>query len=121
VDRFNVIGADKIKKLKSGRANQYKYGLLLGETEDDGKLGHRLVCNLRGYLPLGFFQMWHASTQKPYPYSLGTAAHDDMMFSALWPTACRRHLPGVICFHLLPTAPKVGENWDGKRKQPRLE
>jgi hypothetical protein len=121
VDRFNVVGADKIKKLKSGRANQHNSGLLLGETEDDGKLGHRLVCNLRGYLPLGFFQMWHASTQKPYPYSLGTAAHDDMMFSALWPTACRRHLPGVICFHLLPTAPKVGENWDGKRKQPRLE
>jgi hypothetical protein len=119
-DRFNIVGQEKIKKLVRRGSIQHKHGLLLGETDDDGKLGHRLVCKLRGYLPLGFFQMWHSSTQKPYPYSLGTAAHDDMMFASLWPEACRRHLPGAVVFHLLPSAPTVGENWDGKRKQPRL-
>lgn len=121
VDRFNVVGPEKINALRKGGDRQYHHGLLLGETGQQHPLGHRLVCNLRGYLPLGFFQLWHASTQKRYPHSLGTAAHDDMMFSALWPESCRRHLPSVICHHLCPAPPKVGENWDGNRKQPRLD
>jgi hypothetical protein len=43
-----------------------------------------------------------------------------MMFAALWPSHCRRHLPTVLCYHLCPVTPRVGENWDGKRNQPRL-
>ncbi len=120
-DRFNVIGPKKIKSLKDGKLSQHHHRLLLGESGENHPLGHRLLCSLRGYLPLGFFQMWHSSTQKPYPHSLGTAAHDDMMFSALWPEHARRHLPSVICHHLCPAQPKVGENWDGMRKQPRLK
>lgn len=119
-DRLNVIGRKNIEALRCNRQHQHHHKLLLGENVE-GRLGHRLVCDLRGYLPLGFFQLWNAQTQKPYPHSLGTAAHDDMMFSALWPAHCRRHLPTVICYHLCPATPKVGENWDGKRKQPRLE
>lgn len=118
VDRVNVIGHELHEFLKHGD-HQHKHRLLLGT--DVGNLGHRLVCNLRGYLPLGFFQLWHSRAQKPYPYSLGTAAHDDMMFSALWPEASRRHLPSAVCYHLCPAPPKVGENWDGHRKQPRLD
>lgn len=120
-DRFNVVGSHGIEKLRRSLTNQHRNRLLLGETEHDKELGHRLICDLRGYLPLGFFQLWNASTQKPYPHSLGTAAHDDMMFSALWPHHARRHLPSVICYHLCPAAPKVGENWDGCRRQPRLK
>jgi glycosyltransferase involved in cell wall biosynthesis len=120
-DRYNVIGNENIKKLLKSSANQHHHGLLVGETENDAMIGHRLVDNLRGYLPLGFFQLWHASTQKPYPYSLGNASHDDMMFSALWPLHSRRHLPSVICYHLCPSIPKIGENWDGIRKQAKLK
>lgn len=120
-DRFNIVGNENIKKLINSRENQHHHALLVGETQNDGELGHRLVCNLRGYLPLGFFQLWHSSSQKPYPYSLGTCAHDDMMFSSLWPIHCRRHLPSVICYHLCPSKPKIGENWDGKRGQAKLK
>jgi hypothetical protein len=118
-DRLNIVGSDNINKLIHAGNQQHHHGLLLGETEADGELGHRLVDSLRGYLPLGFFQLWNYKTQKPYPYSLGTAAHDDMMFSALWTTQSRRHLPSVICYHLCPETPKVSQNWEG-RKSARL-
>lgn len=116
-DRTNVIG---MKSIKEALANdwQHKYRLLLKPAH--GEQAHRLICSLRGYLPCGYFQLWHSSCQKPYPYSLGTAAHDDMMFAALWPESCRRLLPGAVVYHLCPTMPKVGQNWDGRRKQPRL-
>jgi hypothetical protein len=118
-DRMNVIGTEYIKDLFHSSDRQHTNRLTLGPSH--GEMGHRLVCSLRDYLPCGFFQLWHSSCQKPYPYSLGTAAHDDMMFSALWPTSCRRHLPSVVCYHLVANSPKIGENWDGFRKQPRID
>jgi hypothetical protein len=120
-DRLNVIGRKNIDALLSNPHHQHHHKLLLGEHGVSGTMGHRLVCDLRGYLPLGFFQLWNARTQKPYPHSLGNAAHDDMMFSASWPLHCRRHLASVIVYHLCPRPPKVGENWDGNRKTPRLD
>lgn len=76
---------------------------------------------IRGYCPIGYFQMWHAGRQKIYPYSRGNAAHDDLMFSAQWPRGDRRMLPTVKCHHLVTKAPQIGENWDGNRAQPRLD
>ncbi len=46
---------------------------------------------------------------------------DDVQFAALWPATHRRHLPTVICHHLCAAPPKLGENWDGRRKQPRFK
>jgi hypothetical protein len=114
-DRVNIVGNQAIRALVGRPQSQHHHKLLVGESGDRGDFGHRLVCSLRGYLPLGFFQLWHSSCQKPYPYSLGTAAHDDMMFSALWPHHCRRHLATVLCYHLCPTKPRIGQNWDGHR------
>ncbi len=116
-DRVNVIGQKLITKALASDW-QYKYRLLV--KPEIGEPAHRLICALRGYLPCGYFQLWHASTQKPYPYSLGTAAHDDMMFAATWPEPCRRLLPSAVVYHLCPTQPVVGQNWDGNRRMPRL-
>ncbi|HZJ14336.1 MAG TPA: hypothetical protein VFD27_04765, partial [Chthoniobacteraceae bacterium] len=69
---------------------------------------------------VGFFQLWHATCLKAYPWSLGTAAHDDVMFAAEWPCSHRRHLPTVLCYHLCARSPRLGENWDGNRRQPRF-
>ena len=84
-------------------------------------LSPRYVDPLRGYVPIGFFQLWHASAQKDYPWSLGTAQHDDILFAEQWPRPNRLHLPTVITYHLCAQPPKLGENWDGHRSQPRLE
>src|ERR1041385_7355383 len=82
------------------------------------RIGHRYVDPLRGYCPIGWLQLWHSSAHKSYPYSLGSAAHDDTIFSGLWAVEHRRHLPTVICYHLCAAPPQWGENWDGQAGAP---
>ncbi|HEX4083340.1 MAG TPA: hypothetical protein VHY22_00410 [Chthoniobacteraceae bacterium] len=119
-DRVDVIGNDAIATVKAGsHPPQHTHGFMVC-PEPSHPLSARYVDTLRGYVPIGFFQLWHCTTQKDYPWSLGTAAHDDVMFAEQWPVAYRRHLPSVICQHLCAQPPTLGENWEGQRKQPRL-
>ena len=119
-DRVNVIVKDG-SELAANRAKtipqQSDYFVIHG---GDNKTEHRFVTPLFGYVPIGYFQLWHADCQKPYPYSVGTAEHDDVLFATLWPSAYRRLLPTVIVDHLVRTNPKLGENWDGRTTE-RLE
>lgn len=120
-DRIDVVGLDALNKLRNNinTLPQHQHGFLL-QACAEGHLSARYVDPLRGYNPIGFFQMWHASSHKRYPYSLGNAAHDDIMFASQWALRHRTHLPSVICYHLCSTKPVLGENWDGKRGQPRF-
>ena len=126
VDRFDVIGKEKIDGLQSlfGRFPQHRLRFLVDPTHDRNliaPMGGRLVGTLDGYTPLGYFQLWHSSRQKEYPFSLGDAAHDDVMFARKWPVSQRRLLPSVAVYHLCPSTPHWGENWDGNRRQDRLD
>lgn len=116
-DRVDVIGTAEMRKAREHL--QHQHGCIVQAY--GGGVGGRFVHTLSGYSPLGYFQLWHSSCQKPYPYSLGTAAHDDVMFANLWPESHRRLLPGIITHHLCAAPPKWGENWDGHRQQPRLD
>lgn len=115
-DRINVIGRDALNKLPS----QHTEGMFVGPRVGDQNIGFRFVHNLDGYQPLGYFQLWHSTCQKRYPYSRGTAAHDDTMFASLWPLKYRRLLPTAFVYHLCAQQPVVGENWDGNRRHPKL-
>jgi hypothetical protein len=123
LDRNAIYGADRVDvighaMLQRARASmQHSGGAFLGNNMP---ISPRYVDTLRGYVPIGFFQLWHASTQKPYPFSLGTAAHDDVLFAEQWPRSHRLHLATVICHHLCSRPPQLGENWDGQRRQPRF-
>lgn len=116
-DRIDVIGVEGINAVESVQ-HRHSCFVIPGV---DAPISPRYVDKLYGYCPLGFFQLWHAKNHKQYPYSLGTAAHDDIMFSSLWPTAYRTHLPSVVAYHLCTKKPTLGENWEGRRQQPRLE
>jgi len=116
-DRVDVIGRQAIESRNA--APQHQHGFLLA-AQPPRPLSARYVDTLRGYVPIGFFQLWHCSTQKDYPYGIGTAAHDDVAFADQWPAPYRRHLPTVICHHLCAAPPQLGENWDGHRNQPRI-
>jgi len=118
-DRVNVVGLDKLKELVFSDP-QFQHSCLL-TSQVNSRIETRYIDKLRGYCPIGYFQLWHSSCQHSYPYSLGTAAHDDVMFCDGWPRSQRRLLPSVICYHLCAQPPKQGENWDGDRKQPRLK
>lgn len=113
-DRMDIIGRNAFQQLSRPQAHSSCF------IDPKGTLSGRYVDPLRGYVPIGFFQLWNASTQKEYPWSIGTAAHDDVLFAEQWPTSHRRLLPSVICYHLCSQPPKLGENWDGRRSQPKF-
>lgn len=120
IDRMDINGEHAIRRFLADNRRQHTHSCLLGPTH--GSFAHRYVHKLNGPCVLGFFSMWNARTQKDYPHSLGGAQHDDIAWSNLWPKAMRRHLTSSIAYHLHPGGkPKIGENWDGHRRMPRLK
>ncbi len=117
-DRVDVIGRDTLEAIRAAGPQHAERAFLL--PPPGCHLSPRYIDPLRGFVPIGYFQLWHASTQKPYPWSLGTAAHDDVAFAEQWAEPHRRHLPTILCSHLCARPPQCGENWDGNRRQPRL-
>lgn len=115
-DRVDVIGSQKLSAMRVNPQHAWRFFMTPG-----GEVSPRYVDTYRGYVPIGYFQLWHADTQKPYPHSIGTAAHDDVLFAEQWPASHRHLLSTVVCLHLVARAPKLGENWDGNRSQPRFE
>ena len=114
-DRVDIIGLKSLEEIY--KTPQHRWHNLVTLY---GQMGSRFVDSLRGYIPLGFHQLWHSSERCEYPYSIGDAAHDDVMFADRWPESRRRLLPGVVLYHLCARPPQMGENWDGVRRQPRL-
>ena len=129
-DRFDVVGRAEADTLVQASRAMPQHAFQSGLSPVYGGKFYprtpsassaRYVDKLYGYCPLGFFQLYHASQHRPYPYSLGTAAHDDVLFAASWPEAHRRLLPSVFVGHLVGKPPTYGENWDGVRGQPRID
>lgn len=116
-DRTNVVGKDELDALVNPSHPRHRQ--VKGHSHRP--IYKRYFDAHDDYCPIGYFQLWHARAHKGYPYSLGTAAHDDTMFSAQWPQRHRRLLPTGICHHICAVEPTVGENWDGDRRQPRID
>ena len=127
--RRDIVGAPELEQYLRARLTIPQHAFQSGvSTEHGGGMPQsgpsassaQYVDSLRGYCPIGFFQLWHASQQREYPYSLGTACHDDVIFAQSWPQSQRHLLPSVACYHLVSRLPYYGENWDGVRRQPRF-
>ena len=72
-----------------------------------------------GYLPIGFFQMWHGSTGiVKYPDDHTSAARSDTAFAAQWPRNRRALLPEVVAYHLESEKSPMGANWNGRQTKP---
>lgn len=112
-DRIDVVGEREVDKVF--RRPQHAHRCLI-DCNHNRPPGARFVSPLHGYLPLGYFQLWHARRHQMYPYSLGSAAHDDTMFSMLWPESCRRLLPNMYVYHLIADkeSNRWGCNWEGR-------
>ena len=121
MDRVDVIERESFHALRARlfAKPQAHEGCFIHPTHD-APISPRYVDSLRGYVPIGYFQLWHANADKSYPHSLGSAAHDDVMFAEQWAAQHRRLLPTGVCYHLCARKPALGENWDGKRRQPRF-
>jgi hypothetical protein len=118
LDRSHLYGCDRVDVAGRKGLNHFLHHHQHTDRKihsGNAPIGHRWMDGIDGYLPLGFFQTYHASNQKPYPFSLGDASHDDLMFSALWPRANRIHLPTVVVGHLITEPTAIGQNWEGRR------
>jgi hypothetical protein len=85
---------------------------------DQFPMGTRVAIHgYNGYIPLGFFQLWHpqASGVSQYPEGHDTASHEDTQFALLWPRKRRALIPEIICHHLESEAAPHGTNWDGRK------
>ena len=120
-DRIDIIGLRELAQVRAhwSGSPQAAWSFLLNPAHHR-PVGSRYVDPLRGYVPIGFFQLWNAACQHAYPFSLGTAEHDDVLFADQWPASQRRLLPTAFVYHLCAAPPQWGENWDGNRRQPRL-
>lgn len=114
-DRVNIVGVSQW-----GRVMSSQWGEL--ETVYTGlPIGPRLISLSYGYVPTGYFQMWHSDCHKTYPSTAGGAGLDDVTFALQWPLSYRRLLPSFLVYHLCVAEPSHGENWDGHRRHPRVE
>ena len=125
-DRCNVVGWEAWRKIKADKGgwdnHSYESGLRFA---DCAPVGTRWVSKLHGYVPIGFFQLWHGSAMidrgihvRHYPYHHGDAARTDVQFALQWDRRHRVLLPEVVVLHLESEPAKLGANWCGRTTRP---
>lgn len=81
------------------------------------EIGVRVIPDcFDGYVPIGFFQLWHPETSgvRTYPEQHTNAARGDVLFAIQWPRAKRSLIPEIICYHLESEKAPMGANWNGR-------
>lgn len=85
------------------------------------EIGSRWAHSSEGYVPIGFFQMWHASEDqyngawiKPYPISHNDACRTDVQFALQWDRNKRHLIPELLVVHLESEPAPLGANWNGR-------
>lgn len=90
------------------------------DTTHSFPLGTRVYFpNRGGYIPIGFFQLWHAdSGNLAYPEGHATAAREDVLFPAQWDRSKRGFIPELIVYHLESEWAAMATNWEGRVTRP---
>jgi hypothetical protein len=72
-----------------------------------------------GYVPIGFFQLWHAdSGVTTYIDGHTDAGREDSNFAAQWPRRRRGFIPEITAYHLESEPAEMGVNWKGRKTKP---
>lgn len=94
-------------------------------TANDWSIGTRWADVRYGYVPIGYFQLWHQSADhrhgirlRRYPDNHQTAARADVKFALQWDRRQRQLLPEVLVAHLESEPCKTGANWTGRATKP---
>lgn len=75
-----------------------------------------------GYMPIGYFQLWHPGVSKINTYPVIQAAYDrtDILHLKQWSRDKRSFIPELVCIHLASESHKQGQNWEGRKTMPFL-
>jgi hypothetical protein len=119
VDRCNVVGWDAWRRIGSWDNHSYENYLTFAGLPSPA--GARWASTLHGYVPIGFFQLFHGTAMidrgkhlRHYPYNHSDASHSDVQFGLQWDRRHRRLLPEVIVLHLESEPARLGANWAGR-------
>jgi hypothetical protein len=125
-DRQMLVGFDHWRKLLAGGGWDNHSHSCGHWFHPHWPVGSRWVSEHHGYVPIGFFQMWHGTASidrgahaRPYPAHHSTAARGDVQFALQWDRRRRMLLPEVIALHLEASKAGMGANWAG-RTSPRF-
>jgi hypothetical protein len=122
-DRMNVVNWDGWQKLvNSGfAARGFEYQHYLLYSLNKAEIGSRLIYGDLGYVPIGYFQLWHSDAEflgeyrvRSYSVTSNNAAHDDVQFALRWDRHHRILIPEFLVAHLVNDDISYGKNW-GKR------
>lgn len=87
--------------------------------------GTRWASIHHGYVPIGFFQLFHGSALidrgmhlRNYYTEHGNAARTDVQFGLQWDRRFRVLLPEIQVLHLESQPAKMGANWEGRTTKP---
>lgn len=90
------------------------------------EVGTRWALATSGYVPIGFFQLWHSAADewrgrrhRRYPIHHGDAARADVQHAMQWDRRQRELLPEIVVAHLDSGTSQLGSNWNG-RTTPRF-
>jgi len=84
------------------------------------QLGTRVAFQHHGgYVPIGFFQLWHSDSGiTSYPEGHTNAGREDSHFPTQWPRSKRALIPEIVVYHLESESSQMGVNWKGRVTKP---
>ncbi len=118
IDRVNCIGYEPWKKFLADHHTGHDY-MCRTKIPPFPLLDRISIRDYGGYIPIGFFQMWHGSLGRRYPIAKGDAEHTDVLHAIQWDDAHRHLIPEIIGVHLQSNPAPLGANWKG-RTTPRF-
>ncbi len=120
IDRVNCPSYEAWRDFLANPEVQYEWQYLV-KPPRHWPLGARIAHqDYGGYMPIGFFQLWHASSGVTrYPILQdGDAEHSDVLHAAQWDRPKRVLLPEILAVHLESEAAAMGANWKGRTTPP---
>ncbi|MBV8782292.1 MAG: hypothetical protein JO353_12925 [Phycisphaerae bacterium] len=127
LDERKIYGCDRLMVrswaqwqalLSSGWLNHTHCSINLPRGVD---IGTRWALANSGYVPIGFFQLWHGDADewrgrriRPYPAHHGDACRTDVQHSLQWDRRLRELLPEISAVHLESEVCRLGANWNGR-------
>lgn len=114
IDRVNCVGWDAWQRYLAGNSLQHDYMCRVHIPAQFPILDRISIRDYGGYIPIGYFQLWHGSTQRRYPIAKGDAEHTDVLHAIQWDHGKRHLIPEIVGIHLQAAPQPLGSNWGGR-------
>lgn len=115
IDRFLVRGYEAFDEFRREPKLQQECGAYIHMNAFP--IGTRVMQgNASGYVPIGFFQMWHPGVSgiTRYPEGHTDAGREDGSFAMQWPRSHRALIPEIVGYHLESDDARNASNWSGR-------